>query len=78
VEPEETMANNATLKNGVLFTPNYGDAFEKSIHGPGVYGVCTCQPPYGPGSIFGGGYVTVTQADIDEAAAVGHKTLAVS
>ena len=72
------MASNATLKNGVLFTPGYGEAFEKNIHGPGVYGVCTCQPAGNPGCEFGHGYVTVTQADIDEAVAVGHKTLAVS
>lgn len=71
------MANNATLKNGLLVTAGYSEVYKRGCDAPGEYAVRTCQPASGPGFEFGRGIVTVTQADIDEAQRVGHKTLPV-
>lgn len=77
------MANNATLKDtrpldehGTLVTAGYREVFKRSIDGPGTYKVRVMQPAT-RGYAFGHGFVTVTQADIEEARNLGHKTLPV-
>lgn len=71
------MANNATLKNGLLVTAGYGEVYERGCNAPGEYVVRTCQSGTRPGFEFGRGLVKVTQADLDEAEQVGHKILPV-